>query len=254
MLAQQRHQLILDALLSEGGVRTIDLAQRCGVSEETVRRDFEKLEGAGHLLRVHGGAVPVEGPRRDMPFEEREELQREEKQKIAREALTRIQPGNTILLDASSTALHLARLLPEMPLTLLTNSWTILDALREHPQEIKTILTGGIFKTSSRSLTGPLVDLALERFRINHAFISCRGVDPARGFCEANEETARIKEHMISLADHTTILADHSKIGLRSSFFFAHPTAVNELITDTTAPASALETLRAKGLTVTVVA
>ena len=106
MLALERHRRLLDLLNEQGGVRTAEAARALGVTEETVRRDFEKLEAEGALLRSHGGAVKLETLRREFPATERAEQNAEEKLQIARAAVARIRPGQTILFDASTCLLY----------------------------------------------------------------------------------------------------------------------------------------------------
>jgi DeoR/GlpR family transcriptional regulator of sugar metabolism len=251
MLAVERHRRILDLVNQRGSVRTAEAAQALQVTEETVRRDFEKLEAEGQLGRTHGGAVRVEASRRDLPLSSREGEQVEEKQAIAALALRQIEAGDTVLFDASSTVFQLARVLPDLPITVLTPALKIAVELSNRPS-VQVVMAGGMLNPRSLSSQGPLVDQALECYHIQKAFLSCRGVDRQRGLSEANDEQARLKRRMIALADTTYLLADHSKLGLRSSFFFAKLPEIGAWITDRDPGAEVRAVLRKGGTEILV--
>ena len=131
MLPAERRQTILNLLAEHGSVRTIEVAAALSVTDETVRKDFETLEDSGELTRVHGGATRRQRPREELLWSERQSIQRNEKRAIARLAAQRIQAGEIIFLDASSTTLTLTEFLPEVPLTVISNAHNVFTAL-EH--------------------------------------------------------------------------------------------------------------------------
>jgi len=231
MLAAQRQQRILDMVLKSGAVSTTNAARALAISEETARRDFEKLEAEGLLSRRHGGAVRLNDSHRDLPLDSRESANVTEKKALAKAALALINPGDSLFFDASSTVFHLARLLPNMDLTVLTPALKVAIELARRPA-IRVILSGGTVGHSSLSCQGDLAAASLERCQAQKAFFSCRGVDPHRGLSEANLEQADLKRKMMSLAEQTILLADHSKFGVRSSWFFAKLSDIDLLIVD----------------------
>ena len=105
--------MIRTRLAELGSVRTIELAAALDVTDETIRRDLEVLEQRGELVRIHGGAVRPSQTREEIPLTERQLVNREAKTAIAKVAARRIQPNDTIFIDASSTALTLAEHLPD---------------------------------------------------------------------------------------------------------------------------------------------
>ncbi|MFV0337573.1 MAG: DeoR/GlpR family DNA-binding transcription regulator [Chthoniobacterales bacterium] len=231
MLAPERHQRILHLLTAQGSVRTIDLARLLKVTEETIRRDLEKLDHEGRLIRTHGGAIREAENRRDLPLTSREAMNIAEKQSIARQALTAIDAGQTILLDASTTAFELATLLPNIELTILTNGLKTALELAKRPAA-QVVLVGGSVSAASLACVGPLSDQILASHNIQKAFLSCRGIDIDRGLSEANEQHAHLHSHMIALSQEVYLLADHSKLGLKSSYFFAKLADIDFLITN----------------------
>ena len=251
MLVLERHRHLLHLLSQQGSVRTVEVAKKLGVTEETVRRDFEKLESEGELLRSHGGAVSIETSRKDFTITERSKQNAAEKKRIARTALRHIKQGETIFLDASTTAYQLALMLPDQPLTVITNSLQTALSLSEKPA-IRNVVLGGTLNPSSLSCTGWGAEQGLDIHRIDAAFISCRGLDPQNGLSEASEEQARMKSRVIQRAGMTILLADHSKTGLASSYFFSNNSDVDLWITDATPENHVLESLTSQGIRIEI--
>ncbi len=251
MLALERHRRLLDFLNEKGSGRTTVLARMLNVTEETVRRDFEKLEKDGVLIRSHGGAMRLETQRREFPVGERASQNAPEKRKIARRALRLIEQGQTIFLDPSTTIHQLARLIPDHPLTILTNSLQIPPLFVDKP-EVHVVLLGGNFRSSSLSCVGYAAVQMLDLFRIDMAFMSCRGIDVERGLSEATEEQATLKRHVIGQVPALYLLADATKLGLASSHFFARNSDVDLWITDRLPDAPLRRQLKAQGLQIEV--
>ncbi len=237
MLAAERHRRIMDMLLKAEAVSTVDVAAELGITAETARRDFEALEGEGRLARRHGGAVCVEDGRRDLSLNRRELDHVAEKKEIARLALAQIQPGDTVFFDASSTVFHLASALSNIELTALTNGLKAAMELARRPA-IQVILLGGAVSPRSLSCQGALAANALESYHVQKAFLSCRGLDAARGASEANGEQAGLKRRVMALAEQSILLADRTKIGVKAPFLFAPLGEFNILITDCSPPKS----------------
>jgi DeoR/GlpR family transcriptional regulator of sugar metabolism len=251
MLAPARHRLLLEFLNQKGSVRTIEVANYLNVTEETVRRDFEKLEKEGTLLRAHGGAVRVEAPQQETPFKDRATKNAPAKKVIAQAAVHKVSPGQIIFLDASTTVQQLARLIPDFPLTVLTNSLQIPEFFANKPA-IDVILLGGHLRTSSRSCVGYPAELTSDLYRIDSAFVSCRGINPQLGLSEATEDQARLKRHLLNRASSLFLLADTSKIEARSTFYFAKNSEIDVWFTEK-APTSAVDLqMKRDGVTIEI--
>lgn len=235
MLASQRHKRILEILQKSGAERTAALAEQLEVTEETVRKDLLKLEKAGQLKRTHGGAVIDASADRELDYHEREEQQIKEKTKIARRTLELIPPHSCIFLDASSTVLALARILPDQEMTVITHAQKVVSHL-SHLAQVKVVLLGGNLDRRSLSFTGPASLQALRRYKIDRAFFSCRGVHATRGLSEASELQAALKGALFEQSEGVVLLADHTKFGLSSSYFFASCAQLQAIVTDTPPP------------------
>lgn len=251
MLAIDRQRKILSLLQQHGTIRTADTAETLGVTDETVRKDFELLEKRGELLKIHGGASLQTKIREDLPFTQRQGVRREEKQAIAKLAASRILPNETIFLDASSTVLTLLEFLPDFPLTILTNALNVITALNERPN-IELICTGGVYDAKSKSFTGVAAETMLKRHNIHRMFLSGNGLHPERGVSESNSNQAAFKERVIANAEDVVFLADSSKLGQKASFFFATIADLTCLVTDTQADPSILLEIENQGVEVCI--
>ena len=249
MLAIDRQRRILELLQEAGSLRTIETAAELGVTDETIRKDFEMLEKRGELIRTHGGAGRPGRIREDLPFTERQAILREEKQAIARLAASRIQANETIFLDASSTVLTLTEFLPDLPLTILTNALNVFTALSDRPN-LDLICTGGLFDSKSRSFIGLTAEKALQRYNIHRMFFSGNGLHLERGVSESNARQAAFKERVIAHSEDVVFLADHSKLGQKAAFFFAEVADISCLVTDKAADPDFIEQLQGRAVEV----
>jgi len=247
MLPQERQQKILRQLNESGNIRTMDIAALLNVTDETVRKDFEALEKRGYLIRVHGGATRPLKIREEISLTERQMKNREEKTAIAREAARRIQPNETIFLDASSTVLTLTEFLPDFPITILTNALNVFSALEGRPN-LDLICTGGLYDARSRSFIGLIAEQALRRFNIHRMFFSGSGLHLDRGISETNSRQAVFKERVVACAEDVVFLADHTKLGQKAAFFFAQVSDISCVITDSKADPKILTDLSSSGV------
>ncbi|MEV5028790.1 DeoR/GlpR family DNA-binding transcription regulator [Paenibacillus sp. LPE1-1-1.1] len=252
MLAQERYDKIVQLVNERGSIRVTELAELCQVTEETIRRDLDRLEQAGRLRRSHGGAVSVKDQQPEIPYFEREIAQADEKKRIAEEAIKLIQPKDRILLDASTTAWYMAASMPDIPLTVLTNSIKVAMELSSK-EKIEVISTGGILASRSLSYVGPLAERSLDAYHVDKAFFSCKGVHLERGISESNELQARIKHKMVGMADQVILLADSSKFGVQAFTHVADLSDVDTIITDGRLSPSLLTQLNDKQISVTTV-
>ncbi|GEO25361.1 putative HTH-type transcriptional regulator YulB [Alicyclobacillus acidoterrestris] len=240
MLPAERHRAIVQLVNAKGSIRVKELSQMFDVTEETVRRDLDILEGEGKLRRSHGGAVCIDPEQNETPIVERESEHVVEKEAIAREALKYITAGDRIALDASTTAWHVAVAMPNIPLTVLTNSLKVALELANR-DKIEVISTGGILRSTSLSYVGPMAEESLARFHVNKAFVSCKGLHTEYGLSESNALQALVKRKMIEIADVVYVLADHSKIQVQDFTQVAGNGDIDVLITDASAPRDVID-------------
>lgn len=234
MLVAVRHKMIISKLNEKKTIRVSELSEICEVTEETIRRDLEKLEGLGKLTRIHGGATLLKDEEDELTHLEREVINKKEKMKVAKAAVKFIEENDIIFLDASSTALYLARYIPNMKLTVLTNSIQICTELVKN-SNIQVICTGGILSENSMSFVGPLTLQTLETYYVNKLFFSCKGLHEDWGISDSNELQSLVKRKMIQMADVNYLLLDYTKIGKKAFAHIEKTSEIDVLIIDSNA-------------------
>jgi len=231
-------------LAIEPDIRTTELSKRLNVTDETIRRDLEFLDSEKKLIRTHGGAMRIEKHANEVPLSKRLLLNGTEKSQIAQKALSIIKEGEVLLIDASSTSLALARILPNIKLTVITNGYDIVAELMSK-NNITTIMTGGKLDSISRSFWGLIAWQTVKRFAVDKFFFSCNGLDFKRGASEAAELHAEFKENAKDFCTQNILLCDSTKFGICSTSFFAPIDSINTIITDSKASPDILKKLRA---------
>lgn len=245
MLANQRHQEILEMISVRKFVEVRELSEICQVSTETIRQDLRKLEDEKKLMRVHGGARPYTDQQIEVPYYIRECAYTDLKKEIANEAVKLIHSGEQIILDSSSTSLFLAHALPNIQLTVLTNSIRIAEALVEK-DKIQVVVVGGVMLRSSLSFVGMMTQKCLENYKVNKLFL-CGKVDYSFGISEPNESAVLAKQNMMKISDEIIVLADHHKFGEIDFMQILPLSKVDHIITDSQISAETIASLHEYG-------
>lgn len=246
MLGIERRQLIMDKIKQDKKVYVSELSQLFRVTEETVRRDLEKLEGDNLLRRSYGGAVLNEQKAsEDLSFLKRSTINSETKEYIAQKAQNLISDGDTIMVDSSTTCLALLHHLQNhQDITIITNSIRLAYDFSTSPFRI--ISTGGSLRANSMALTGSATCTALERYYADIALISCKGIHEQLGVMESNEEESVVKQVMLAQAKKSLLLIDSSKFDKTAFVKTCELSAIDTLVTDKRPEDSWLETLSKK--------
>lgn len=212
MFALERQKRILEQLKENGAVTVSKLSTELGVTEETIRRDLEKLEKQEALLRTHGGAIPIDENKKEVSLERRKKINTDVKEKLAKEAAKFITPGDTVFIDASTTTFFMAEELKSFHgITVITNSLRVANSLSGLP-DLKLIVVGGMV-SMNQSLVGSMAENNIQKhYFVNKMFFSSRGISPA-GILESNEQECFIKQSMMQNATEKFYLCDKSKFG-----------------------------------------
>lgn len=213
MFALERQKKILEMLSDEGAVTVSNLSSVLSVTEETVRRDLEKLEKQEALRRTHGGAVPIDETTHELSLEKRKSTNIEAKQLLAKTAAGLIVSGDTIFLDASTTTFFIAKELKKSKnVTVITNSLRVVAELSGNP-DIKTIAIGGVV-SDNQSFVGSLAEKSIEEnYVASKMFFSSKGFTAESGILESNDKECGIKQKMLENSGTKYYLCDSSKIG-----------------------------------------
>lgn len=251
--ATLRHRAILEVLQSRGNVKVTDLSEELSVSPVTVRADLEYLEQQKALRRTRGGAMPIAPRRFELPIEVTAARNQTEKRAIGRMAAGLVQNGDTIIVDVGGTTTELAKALsPELrDVVVVTNALNIALELEHHPG-ITVVVTGGTLRPLQHSLVAPLGAVLLKQVNADISFVGCSGVDPVKGFTNANLAEAEIKQAIMDAATKKVVLADHSKLLEIATARICDLADVDLLITDSGASDKQLSTLRQTGLSIEI--
>ncbi len=253
MLSEERRREILEMLQSEGRVLVGALASRFRTSQITIRKDLEFLQHEGQLERTHGGALPVKtGALRDRSIQEKEQMHRREKLRIAEAAVHKIRQGQVIILDSGTTTTAIARSVRNIKnLTVITNATNIAAELADSSVEV--ILTGGVLRKNSFSLVGPLAEESLKKLSADLLFLAVDGFDVRYGLTTPNVLEARVNRVMAESARRVVVVCDSSKFGQRSLALIMPTGSVHETITDKRIPKKDLKVLREANVEVKLV-
>ncbi|MBD5551158.1 MAG: DeoR/GlpR transcriptional regulator [Lachnospiraceae bacterium] len=232
MLAAERRNLILEKVHANKTVIVSELSREFEVSEETIRRDLDKLEEDGHVVKTYGGAVINEKSSIDLPFNVRWKANPEGKHQIAELISNEIEDGDHIMLDASTTAVFIAKSIKQKRhLTVITNSIEILLELSDVPGW-DIIAPGGLLKSNSMSLIGKKALDGISSYHVDKAFFSCKGFDLQNGITDGNVETGGVKQNMISAADKVYLAVDSSKFGKKAFSKICDLSCIDFVVTD----------------------
>ncbi len=230
MLQEERMSLIINRLHRQPTVAVNELVALCSVTSETIRADLKRLERMNLLARTHGGAIRTE-PHDETPHLQRELTNKALKTGIARKIIEEIELNDQIILDASSTSLCVSQALPNMPLTILTNSLLVENELAGK-DKIEVVSIGGAMLRSSLSFVGYTAIQSLCNYHVNKAFISCRGIHNSLGASEPNELAVMVKRKMLEISDATYLMMDSTKFGLQDFIQVAGLDSFSYIFTD----------------------
>jgi DeoR family ulaG and ulaABCDEF operon transcriptional repressor len=233
VLAPERERLILRLLRQDRFATVSELAGLAGASEATVRRDLDRLERTGQLVRVRGGAELAAGGAEatpQLPFESRIGLLSETKRHIARLAASLCSEQDTIIIDGGSTTYHMAEFLLPMKLQVLTNSFALALALVGRSANT-VILSGGVVHADSQLVLDPFQEDPFRHYVAAKAFMGVYGIDEM-GATNTEVQLIHAERAMIERAKELIILADSSKFGRRGSLFLCGFERIHTVISD----------------------
>jgi DeoR family transcriptional regulator of aga operon len=249
--AVSRQKEISDLLRTEGKVSVTGLAEALGVSVVTIRNDLDALEQQQLLRRLRGGAIAVRPARFQRSLHPLNNAFEEEKQRIGEMAASLVRDGETVIIDAGSTTLALARAMPPalQDVAVVTPALDVALELEAH-MGIKVIITGGTVAKPQRCMVPPFATNLLRQINADVAFVACSGVDAKKGFTTQSWEEAEVKHAIVAASSRVIFLADHGKIGHVATAKIMDIAEAELLVTDSGADAASLRLLEQAGLNV----
>lgn len=260
MSRQERLSTLAEFVVEHGSVRVEDVAASLGVSLATARRDLDALAEQQLIIRTRGGASanPSTG---EVPLRYRMVRQPREKADIATRAANLVNPGEVIGFNGGTTTTAAAHELgvriarepqfEQQPVTIVTNAVNIANDLTIRPQA-RVVVTGGVARTRSYELVGPLAGAILPSISIDTLFLGVQALDPESGVFNHTEDEAAINALLVRASRRTIVLADSSKLGTSA---FARVCGIDDLdavVTDAGADPVQLERLRSRGVEVII--
>ncbi|ODA32621.1 DeoR/GlpR family DNA-binding transcription regulator [Planctopirus hydrillae] len=228
MLLDQRRRHVLELIEEKGFISLHELATKTGVSESTLRRDLEYLDGIRQVRRTRGGAAYV--GESVVSLEERSVTSLVEKQRIARSISETIGSGETVLLDGGTTTLEVARALIGKELQVVTNSLAIANLLVNSPG-VELIFLGGYLHPKTGVTLGPLLNLALSQLQVPRMVFSVGGVTE-KGLFNSNTLLVEAERRMIDAAERVVLAVDSRKFGKAALSPLCPLDRVHEIVTD----------------------
>lgn len=247
----QRRESIRDRVIEAGFVRNEELAAAFGVAVMTIHRDLNVLEAQGWLRKVRGGATVETSALVDTTVRHRLTEKIAEKQAIARCALQYVEEAGVVMIDDSTTALELVRLLPGRgPLTVITNFLMAINQLTE-ASDIDLIALGGSYNATYDAFHGLHVREAISRLRADVMFMSTTAI--LDGFLfHKSDETIMIRHAMMAAAAQKVLLVDHSKLRRRATHQLAALSDFDAVVVDSGIDDRELAAMRDRGVHVEV--
>lgn len=245
-MSEARRQQLVQLVDARGFLRVADAADELGVSDVTIRGDLTALERRGAVIRVHGGAMPS-AALRESTLEAALDRDAAAKRAIGREAATLVSSGQSIYVDAGSTAMALAEALVNRhdlhDLVVVTSGLTIALALEPAVPRFTVIVTGGTLRPLQHSLVNPFAAPMIASLRLDTAFIGCNGIHREHGVTNLNLPDAEIKRLVLAASRRHVLIADATKLGRTDLAVIAPVSEFDLLVTAGDAPDGALDGL-----------
>lgn len=245
----ERELFMLDTMAREGSLSVASLARELEVSEVTIRSDLKDLEEKGFVNRTRGGAAPAFYK----DIIDRQRLNMEEKNRIARAAAEFVHDDDRIMIEAGTTTALIARYLTgRRGVQIVTNSTLVFSYARLNPS-LNIILTGGVFRKETESLVGPVAIKAINDFNVRLAFVGTDGFSVEKGMTTQLVEGSEIVKAMRGRAQETWLVADSSKYGRTGFVNVLSLSDVDGIITDSKLDENALAAMKENALDLRVV-
>ena len=249
-----RHLNIMNILKESPTASIKELADRLGISQSTIRRDLDELEEKGLARRVFGGAILEKPFWNEPPFELRETLHSDEKDKIARCAADLIMDGDTVFIDGGTTTQFIVpHLVSKRNVTVITCGLNVAYELNRL-ENVTSFIVGGEIHTDSHSISGALALAVLDVYKIrcDKAFIAASAISAEHGVTNRILDRIPLKRKAMEISRQVIVLGDGSKIGTVALGQIAPITDFQILVTDTTAPEQEIAAIRAQGVDVRI--
>lgn len=247
---QKRRNEIAEMIEKQHTVTNHELIEKFGISIETVRRDLAYLEKHGVLKRVYGGAVKNEIAKNEPLYISREQINSDEKERIAEATEKLINSDDIVFFDLGTTVEKVAKKLrKDKSIHAFTNAVRTAIVLSEKSDEV--ILTGGKIRAGEYALSGGIAEENLSKFNIDKAIIGAAGITDT-GVSDFITDEALFRKKVIENAKEVILISDYTKFGVKAMCNVCDISCINVLVTDEKAPKEVLKSIEKKGIKVIV--
>lgn len=248
----ERRKEIVEAVGKADKLTVAQLSERFDISEVTIRQDLQALHDQGFLLRTRGGAV-ASNKMPEMSFDMRQQQNAAMKARFGKAAADLVNDGDTIFLDASTTAHAMIPHLKKFSeLTVVTNSLKVAMAFLDAPQ-IQVTLPGGHLRRESISLVGLTNDSPMPPINIQAGFFGARGITLEEGLTDVNINEVALKRRIIESCRQVVALVDSRKWGKVAAYTFARLPQIDVIISDHSAPKDLIKKFKSNQIEVTLI-
>jgi len=248
MSSEERHKRIEEYLGKAEFASLEELSAHVGASVSTVRRDLTTLEAAGVVKRTHGGARILTPPTDEFAFSARDTHQLGEKEAIGIAAANLIQPNQSVIIDAGTTAYHVALNLVNKAQMIVTNSLPVANLFASESRG-EAVVSAGVIYPRLGVLVGPLAVETFSKIHADVAIMSAGGIT-LDGVTNSHALLIDIQRQMIRGAQKIVLCLDHTKFGRKSTIQMCGLEDIDTIVTDPKAPPELVAELRARGIEV----
>jgi DeoR/GlpR family transcriptional regulator of sugar metabolism len=253
--ADRRHKEIVQMLSSIPIATVAELSEALNVSQETIRKDLEILSAAGKVLKVHGGAALVEARESSVPYSLRSSLNSDKKYRIAKAACGLVEPGDSLILESSTTTVELFRALLRNPellktLVIITNSFRIVSLCEDEHSCQRLFFLGGWASAGEHRASGQFTASSLGQFHVDKAFLSGAALNDAFILTGYYDDDVAFQKQSITSSKTAILMIDSSKIRKSAVQTVSPISACRYLVTDAEVSADERGQIEAKGTTI----
>lgn len=247
----ERRQRMVELVRQHGFVTIESLAQRFGVTPQTVRRDINQLSAAAVLRRYHGGAgLPSDVE--NVAYSSRQVLNHEAKRRIAQLVVEHIPDQASLFINIGTTTEAVAAALGERrDLRIITNNLNVANMLSPR-EDFQVVVAGGLVRSRDRGIVGEVTLDFINQFRVEYAIIGISGIDLDGALLDFDYREVRVAQAIIANSRRVFLVADHSKFGRHAMVGQGNITQVAALFTDRAPPQPIRALLDAHGVDVYV--
>lgn len=238
MIFNERKKYIIKALEERGVISIKEVSSMLDTSEITIRRDFEKLEHEGYLIRVTGGAVLNKKDEEsyntvELSVKQKKIQNSDKKTKVANKAAEYIREGSCIFLDCGTCMIPLIRLLANRNITIVTNNITILPYLNNPIAEV--FIIGGRYNSTYEMNAGSTAEEYMKTFHFDYSILGCAGIDLQNGDIYTSAlDGYTMKKAALEQCDNSLLLLDSTKLSKKSLVKFSNIKDIDYVICDNT--------------------